>query len=261
MSASMYSLVLAVHIAFGVIGLAAFWLPAIARKGGSLHVRIGRVFFYSASAVAVTGIAMAGLLLVDPLGVRPPAEGLSAESLALVAARTRQFVPFLLFLVLITFVPVYHGVRVLETRRAPDRLRTPFHTAVNVAAIAAGVAMVVLSLRWRQPVFAALSPVGVLVGIGQLRYARRRPASHMAWWYEHMGAMIGGGIAFHTAFFVLGAARLTGIQFSGLAAVVPWILPALVGIPVSAVWVRYYRRRFGDLEPRPGVGVVRPGAA
>ena len=41
----------------------------------------------------------------------------------------------------------------------------------------------------------------------------------MAWWYEHMGSMLGGGIAFHTAFLVLGAGRLFGLRLDGPAAV------------------------------------------
>lgn len=68
----------------------------------------------------------------------------------------------------------------------------------------------------------------------------------MAWWYEHMESMLGGGVAFHTAFLVLGAGRLLGIQITGPAAVIPWLLPAIIGIPVSAIWVRYYRRRFQE---------------
>jgi len=41
-----YRLVLGLHIIAGLIGLAAFWTPAIARKGGTTHVRVGRVFFW-----------------------------------------------------------------------------------------------------------------------------------------------------------------------------------------------------------------------
>ncbi len=68
----------------------------------------------------------------------------------------------------------------------------------------------------------------------------------MAWWYEHMGAMLGGGIAFHTAFLVIGAGRLLGVQLTGFTAVVPWILPSLIGIPATAIWVGYYRRKFKE---------------
>jgi uncharacterized membrane protein len=138
---------------------------------------------------------------------------------------------------------------VLETRGTPANMRTPFHTTLGIAAIAAAAIMIVLALVAREPVFAALSPIGFLTGRGNLRFARQPYSSRMAWWYEHMGSMLGGGIAFHTAFLVIGAGRLLGAQLSGFAAVVPWILPALIGIPATAIWVGYYRRRFNEDGP------------
>ena len=43
-----------------------------------------------------------------------------------------------------------------------------------------------------------------------------------------------------------------GRETSGFAAVVPWILPAIVGIPATALWVAYYRRKFRETEsPQP----------
>jgi hypothetical protein len=110
--------------------------------------------------------------------------------------------------------------------------------------------MVVLGLLSGVPVFLFMSPIGFLIGWGNLLFARRPHATPMAWWYEHMGSMLGGGVAFHTAFLVLGAGRLVGIQLDGLAAVVPWILPSVIGLPATAIWTRYYQRRFGELEPR-----------
>lgn len=149
-------------------------------------------------------------------------------------------------LVLITFTPVYHGVRVLATRRNPEQLRTPFHTAISVATIAASASMVALGVIIRQPLFFFMSPIGFLIGVGNLQFARRPYASPMAWWYEHMESMMGGGIAFHTAFLVLGAARLLGYQLNGPAAVTFWLLPTIIGVPATAIWTRYYRRKFGE---------------
>jgi hypothetical protein len=239
---------LLVHIGAGLIGLAAFWTPVLVRKGGTLHRRAGRVFFWSTSVIAASGLVMAALLLIDPLVVHPPRAGISPEVAARIAERVRMTVPFLVYLLLITFTPVYHGVRVLATRHEPARLRTPFHTALNVATILASVAMVGLAIAMRQPVFAVMSVIGFLVGPGNLLFARRPYPTAMAWWYEHMGSMLGGGIAFHTAFLVLGAARLLGITLIGPAAVVPWILPTLVGVPATEIWIRSYRRKFGDTQ-------------
>ena len=199
-----YKLILAFHVMAGLIGLLAFWTPALARKGGATHVRAGRVFFWCTCAIAATGMLMAALLLGAPLTVHPLRRAVSAERAAIIAREIRLTAPFLFYLVLITFAPVYHGVRVLATRRAPDQLRTPFHTAVHVATIVASVGMLVLGLSTGRFVYAALSPIGFLIGFGDLGFARKPYPSPMAWWYEHMNSMLGGGVAFHTAFFVLG---------------------------------------------------------
>ncbi len=71
--------------------------------------------------------------------------------------------------------------------------------------------------------------------------------SPRGWMYEHLGAMLGAGIAFHTAFAVFGASRLFDIGLTGWVSVIPWVLPAAVGIPATIIWTRSYRRRYGEL--------------
>lgn len=257
-----YNAVLTLHIVAGIVGLFAFWTPAVARKGGAVHVRAGRVFFYCAGAIALTGAGMAALILAAPLAVKPPPRALTADAAASYAAAYRSFVPFLVYLVLITFTPVHHGMRVLQTRHAPHLLRTPFHTAINAIAILSSFVLIAFGISLRQPVFLALSPIGVLAGWGHLQFARRPYPTRMAWWYEHMGSMLGGGVAFHTAFMVLGAGRLLGISIDGTWAIVPWLLPTIIGIPAGTIWVRYYRRKFKEdgrmvpaAEPRVMAGL------
>ena len=241
-----YHLILALHVTAGLIGLAAFWTPALVRKGGAAHVQVGRVFYWCTCIIAATGTVMAALLLAVPLAVKPVPPDVGVERAEAVARGIRLTAPFLFYLVLITFAPVYHGVRVLATRRAPEQLRTPFHTALHVVTIAASAGMIALGLWTNRPVFLALSPIGFLIGFGDLRFARRPYPSRMAWWYEHMNSMLGGGIAFHTAFLVLGSGRLLGISLDGAWAVLPWLLPTIIGVPASAIWTRYYRRKFGE---------------
>jgi hypothetical protein len=241
---TLYRMVLSFHVAAGIIGLAAFWTPAFSRKGGTTHVQVGRVFYKATCAIAITGLAMAALTLAAPLAVHPSSAPLTPERAAAAIVQGRMAALFLLYLVIITFAPVHHGVRVLETRRTPEKLRTPFHTALGVTAIVAAGGMIVLAVVARQPVFAALSPIGLLVGRGNLRFAAQPYATPMAWWYEHMGSMLGAG-------------RLLGLQLTGFAAVVPWILPSMIGIPATAIWVAYYRRKFHEDEPsRPRRAVV-----
>jgi hypothetical protein len=95
-------------------------------------------------------------------------------------------------------------------------------------------------------VFVALAPVGYATGRSILRYISEPPVSRMAWLYEHLGGMLAAGIAFHTAFAVFGARQLLQLDFSGWIGVIPWVLPAAVGIPAIAIWTRHYRRRFDD---------------
>jgi hypothetical protein len=233
----LYRLALSIHVLAGITGLAAFWTPALARKGGETHVRIGRIFYNATWGVAVTGLAMATMIAIAPQPGRP-----------------RVLAAFLAYLVIITFAPVHHGVRVLETRRNPAELHTRFHTVLNVTAIVAAVAMIALASVVGRPVFAALSPIGLLIGVGNLRYARRPETSHMAWWYEHMASMLGGGIAFHTAFLVIGAGRALGPYLTGIYGLIPWVLPSIIGIPATRIWIRYYRRKFeGGPDSRPAV--------
>ncbi len=74
-----------------------------------------------------------------------------------------------------------------------------------------------------------------------------RAPARMGWFYSHMGAMPGGGVAFHTAFAVFGSQRLWAHDPGGPLAGLPWILPTLIGAPAIALWTRHYRRRFAPV--------------
>jgi hypothetical protein len=55
-----------------------------------------------------------------------------------------------------------------------------------------------------------------------------------------MAQMIGACIAATTAFLVNNASRV-GLPNTSL---IIWFAPALIGVPATIVWTRYYRRRF-----------------
>ena len=231
------ALVLA-HVATGFLGLAAFWVPVFARKGGRTHVRAGRVYAYCAYVVTLSALtAAAGRVL----SYRFQGLGL-AERPELYA-----FAVFLGCLGVVTFAMVRQAIRVVETKRAPEALRTTFHQALGWASIAGTLLVVGFALgAWSpvSPVLLGLSPLGLFTGTGMLRMMRAPGARRMGWMYSHLGSMLGSGISFHTAFFVFGAERLWAYELAGPLAVVPWILPTLVGVPAIVVWTTYYRRSF-----------------
>lgn len=231
----------AVHVLFGVVGLAAFWIPVFARKGADLHVRAGKVFVWCAYIVlGAAAIALAfrttGLLL----------NGITPEDQPALFG----FIVFLGYLTLVTWIVVRHGMALLRHKRDPASLATPFNVALAWLSVAASVALIAYALIMDPPtrlLMYALSPIGFLNGLGILRYMRSAPPSAREWWYEHMGAMLGAGIAFHTAFAVFGINQMFEINLAGWVAVIPWVAPAAIGVPATAIWTRYYRRKFGEL--------------
>ena len=227
------------HIVAGFIGLAAFWVPVFAKKGGRAHVRFGRVYTWCAYVVTLTAVVVSlgrvASYRLDGIGItdRPDLYG---------------FTCLLGYLGIATFASVRQAIRVVATRRAPEALRTPFHVALSWASIAGSVVAVAVALTaWSEvsPILLGMSPIGVIIGSNNLRVIRR-PREHMAWFYSHLGSMLGGGIAFHTAFLVFGLGRFVSLEIPGVLAVLPWLLPTLIGIPAIVLWTRHYRRRFGQ---------------
>jgi len=85
---------------------------------------------------------------------------------------------------------------------------------------------------------------GIFTGTRMLNLMRNPGAEHMDWFYSHMGSMLGGGIAFHTAFAVFGLQRIWDYSFAGALGVLPWTLPTLIGVPGIVLGTRHYRRKF-----------------
>lgn len=227
-----------VHVAAGFVGLVAFWLPILSRKGGSTHVRFGKVFYWSAYAVTLTAMAVA-----IGRGLSYWLRDLSVAE----AADDYAFAALLGYLGLVTFAIVRHGRRVVTTRRAPDALREPLGYALAWASIAGSLAAVWMAVVvWTpsvSPILLGLSPIGLITGRLALR-TLRDPTTERAWFFSHLGSMIGGGIAFHTAFAVFGAQSLFDYPFDGPFAIVVWLAPTLVGVPAILIWTAHYRRKF-----------------
>lgn len=239
------------HVVLGFTGLVAFWFPVFSRKGGTLHRRAGKVFVVC--GYGVTASAAGSCVLLTAMIVGRGLIDLNRENLASIA--------FLAYLALVTFVVLRHSMRVLEkpspggagtSRRDPAAIATPLDRGLATLAMAASVALVAFALLWRTdwtPILLALSPVGLASGWGIRRYLEGAKTSPRAWLYEHLQATLGAGIAFHTAFAVFGLRRLFDVPATGVAGMLPWILPAAIGIPGTFLWERHYRRKLGELPP------------
>ena len=243
----MYDLILSIHVPVALSCMPAFWIPAFARKGGRLHVLVGRYFVAAMGFVALSGMAMGAIRLFDPTD--RIAGAITAGSLG----RVRGGGVFFLYLGIITLAPLLHGWRVVRTRQDPERMRSVPGLALMFLAITASLGVVLAALYMPgapRTLLLALSPIGLVFGLVGLDYIRRPTRFRMSWWYAHTGAMIGAGIAAHTAFSVFVVSRWIAPGLAGWLAVLPWILPTVIGVPAIFIAIRRAMIRFGD-RPTP----------
>jgi hypothetical protein len=88
-----------------------------------------------------------------------------------------------------------------------------------------------------QPVMLGFSLVGILGGRGMLLLRGRGPA-HPRWWMaEHIGAVLGCGVATHIAFLLIGLPRLLPAGWNGPALqTFSWLAPLAVA-GLAGVWL------------------------
>lgn len=242
------------HIGLGFVGLALFWLIIALPKGSRTHVLCGKIF--AAVTWCVGGSALFSslwaLVHVDSFAAIPQD---SAEG-----DRLREILHFLfailLYLSAATISGAVFGVQVMRTRgRHDDLRRTSLPIWLSVTAMSAlglitfGICHLtgLQTLRGSMPLVAYWIPV--LVGSFGLqsvwqewRYVFGTPPGPREWLYRHVRQMCGTGIAFHTAFLVFGANRMFGFRLPGAWALLPWILPPVLGMSLTARYIRQLKR-------------------
>jgi len=231
---------LAAHISAGAVALASLWIPVFARKGSSWHVNAGMLYSRCMIAVAWTAIALCAVIVIDPLGSHGVG-AVSPERAAEIVSQSRLFGAFLAFLGLTTLSGIRNGLKAVRARREPGWRPTRVDVTLDLAVVVSGVAMLVTGLVYRNPLFIGLSLTVLVI---RLMRVRRASASGSSWWSEHLSAMLGTGIGAYTAFFVFGGRRLFSAYLPGQWALLPWILPTVIGIPAIGFTIRYYRARF-----------------
>jgi hypothetical protein len=228
---------LRVHLVFAFTAIVLFWMAAGTPKGGARHRWAGRWFSRLIYAAAATGALLAVATLVAPSAVRTPNAAASAAELEITARQTWQLMWLTLYVVVIIVSPVQHGLAVVAAAARPPRLRTWPHLALCLLAMFGSVVLLPILVVWQQVTWLALAPIGFIVGVRQMAYAARREATAAEWKREHLTSLLTAGITLHTTLLVFAASRTLQWQLSGWTMWLPWLLPALVGLPVI-VWLR-----------------------
>src|SRR5262245_34183576 len=204
---------LTLHVAAGMAALVVAPLAMVTVKGGPAHRRWGAVYYWAMAVVAATAVVLAVW--------RPN--------------------PFLALVAVFSFYFAFRGRRVLGHKR-PEHGEAPAAldwVAAISTAIASG-ALVLLGVVQPTAAWAELGRVAVVFGsLGLLlagldvRRFRRPPADRNAWWFTHMTGMLGSYLATVSAFSV--------VNFTFLPTTLRWLWPTVIGTPLIALWVAYYK--------------------
>ncbi|MGH7348179.1 MAG: hypothetical protein ACREK4_24955, partial [Candidatus Rokuibacteriota bacterium] len=171
-------------------------------KGGRAHRTWGKIYVWAMAVVASTAVVLALW--------RPQI--------------------FLALLAIFSFYQAFTGYRVLSRKR-PDQGPRAIDWAAALGLVRPGA-------NWQRlgivpVIFGVLGMV--LAGL-DIKSFVRPPAERNAWWFAHMGGMLGSYIAAVSAFSV--------VNFTFLPTAVRWLWPTAVGTPLIAIWITYYKIRF-----------------
>jgi len=207
------------HVIAGTLALLAYWGAALTRKGSKPHRLAGRIHMLSMVAIVITALPLTALTFI--------------QGNVVIAA----FLGYLAILVTHNSVVAWRAVRL---KRHFDRFANITYKAGAVATGLAGLLVMILGINKGALILIAFGAVGpwAMWGAYRLYSNANRPAN---WWLvEHIGAMIGNGIAVHIAFLQIGLSRLLRNLDMNTVIQMSWLLPLVVGI-VAGI---YFSRKF-----------------
>ncbi|PYN56353.1 MAG: hypothetical protein DMD94_07805 [Candidatus Rokuibacteriota bacterium] len=218
------------HIAAGTVALFVAPGAMLTVKGGRAHRRWGKIYFWAMALVAASAIVL----------------GLWRPNI------------FLALLALFSFYMAFSGYRSLFRKRPAQGERPAgIDWGAALVTLAASAALVVLGLVRPGPAWQRVGIVPVVFGVLGLVLAGldlakfvRPPEDRHAWWFAHMGGMLGSYIATVSAFSV--------VNFTFLPTTVRWLWPTVIGTPLITLWIVSYKVSFRRRAGAPaGVATSR----
>ncbi|WP_375437825.1 DUF2306 domain-containing protein [uncultured Hymenobacter sp.] len=211
-------LLLGAHIAAGTIALLAGLVPMLGHKGGSLHVRVGRLYTYCMMAVAVTAVL---LCVFQPL---------------------TQSRLFLTGVAVLSFYLSFTGWRAARRRSA---VLPAADLALGAISSLVGLLMVGTGLWLQAIIFAFFGGlICLFAGLDTWRGLRAQPVLSLEpWLFRHFIRMGGSYISAATAFIVVNVGHWLPTEAPHWLRLVGWLAPTLLGSFLISRTVRRYRAR------------------
>lgn len=237
------------HIALGALALVLFWVPVFSRKGSKTHIYCGRIFSIVALLVAATAAISCIWALGFPVDFSGIERDLTADEVSALSGNIRFLFSILATLMTWLVASVVMGWQV--ARRKESFHINSFWSRASwwlAGAVSGGLLVYGFSLvvggNLNGLVLAAIGGFGVMDSRKYLRLLKQGGTSPKDWWFIHMELMLGSGIAIYTAFFVFGFKGAFGLSLTGAWAIIPWLIPAAIGVPATSIWSNYYRKKF-----------------
>ncbi|MEM1040095.1 MAG: hypothetical protein AAGI12_11590 [Pseudomonadota bacterium] len=234
----LFHILVACHILTGAIGLVAFWVPVASTKGGSRHVRVGRVFTNLMIATGFFAVGISLTTLTWPLETHP-----KFTDAALVRG---IFGWMMLYLALLTINLAWYGWQVAFLKRAYAGNWEWRNLTLQVLVAVSALNCLVQGLLIGQVLMIAISFVGfATVGTNMWFLMKAKPGP-FDWQLEHVKALVGAGISVYTAFLAFGAVRL--MPQAALSPVL-WSIPLITGVSLIIYHQRKIRARYSRKAP------------
>lgn len=233
---STYEIVRIVHAVIGTAALASFWTAGFARKGSPVHRSAGKVYLGAMTAVVASGVPMTIMIALSGRTV--------------VAS-------FLAYLLVITASSIWQSWRAIADKRDFAAYTGGTYKLFAWLNILAGVGVFGLGFVKQVTLFQGFSLIGVIGGVSMLRYAKRGPED--ARWHlrEHLGAMLGNGVATHIAFLSIGLPRLVpALRDSQAYQLLAWFGPLAVALALRFV----LRARYAPQSQRSSLTNTAPAS-
>lgn len=225
------------HIVSGSLGLVAFWVPVIAKKGADRHKAWGRVFTASMLVTGAIAMVIATLTLLDPVGTHPH---MTFEPDLIRGI----FGWMMLYLAVLTINLAWYGWECIRHRRNHAAHRSWPNLALQALLFVLSANCAVQGLIIGQGLMVGISVVGFATVATNLRFMLRREPGPRDWLKEHLKGLVGAGISVYTAFLAFGAVRLVPelALHPGL-----WAIPLVTGLAI----ILHHWRKIWRLEARP----------
>lgn len=242
---TIYKVVLYSHIFIGFASLVLFWIPMAVKKGSPLHVRSGHWFAKVMYGVGGSALLLALMLMIDPIAFKFSNHSFDAQELTKVVSNTRDIGLFLLAISVLVIVGVRQGLQTVRARNNQALMRRADTLLINsiLLAVAIWLGFEATGNSPSSVLFYIFSALCAYTAIDNLRFCMKSEVTRAEQIVAHIKSIVGAGIGSHTAFFVFGASRVLAEVLTGYAAIVPWVLPGVVGTVLISLQAKKYRPR------------------